>query len=167
MTKPILVFGYGNLSRADDAVGPLLLAHLEQHADLTQIELLTDFQLQIEHAMDLYDRDCVIFVDASVACTEAFDFKALTPSKDRSYTTHAMSPSALLQVFSQISQQPPPPCFLLSIQANHFELGDPVSASTSTHLAQACEFALTLLQRPSAEILQMARQHAQPAVSML
>ena len=152
MKKPILVFGYGNLSRGDDAVGPLLLEYLEQHADLTQIELLTDFQLQIEHLMDIVDRELVIFVDASVACEAAFEFKPLQPLKDHSYTSHAMTPAALLLAYQSVMPQTPPPCFLLSIKATSFELGEGLSQNTELNLQQACRFALQQLQKPLAEI---------------
>ena len=74
MPKPVLLFGYGNLSRGDDALGPLLLEYAESHCDLDAIEILSDFQLQIEHALDLENRRLVLFVDASVACANAFDF---------------------------------------------------------------------------------------------
>lgn len=153
MIKPILVFGYGNLSRGDDAVGPLLLEHLEQHADLSRIELLTDFQLQIEHALDLQNRELVIFVDAAVSGGDAFAFNRLTPRKDNSYTSHAVSPAALLQVFTSVTGQTPPPSFLLSIKADSFELGDGLSPVTGEHLQQACQFATELLTLPIAEIL--------------
>ncbi len=88
MPKPILLFGYGNLSRGDDALGPLLLDYAEKHCDLAIIEIFTDFQLQIEHALDLVNRRIVLFVDASVACTNAFDFNVLEPEKDKSYAPH-------------------------------------------------------------------------------
>jgi Ni,Fe-hydrogenase maturation factor len=39
MPKPILIFGYGNLSRGDDALGPLLLEYVEEHSNLNQIDL--------------------------------------------------------------------------------------------------------------------------------
>jgi hydrogenase maturation protease len=152
MKKPILVFGYGNLSRGDDAVGPLLLEYLEQHADLTQIELLTDFQLQIEHVMDMEGRDLLIFVDASVACEAAFEFKSLQPLKDNSYTSHAMTPAALLLAYQSVLSQTPPRCFLLSIKATSFELGEGLSPGTEANLQLACGFALQQLQKPIAEV---------------
>lgn len=145
MSKPILVFGYGNPSRGDDAVGPLLLEHLERQLDLTHIELLSDFQLQIEHALDLLDRKRVLFVDASVACHSAFELAELAPLKDNSYSTHAMSPAALLHVYRTVSPQPPPPAFLLSIQASDFELGAALSPQTADNLKQASRFAGQLL----------------------
>lgn len=153
MSPPLLVFGYGNPSRGDDAVGPLLLDYLQTHLDLSHIELLSDFQLQIEHALDLQSRELVVFVDASVACAERFAFTPLTPARDNSYTSHAMSPSALLQVFESVTGQAPPPCYLLSIKTESFELGEDLSAAASENLRAACQFAEALLQRPPAEIL--------------
>lgn len=153
MNKPILVFGYGNLSRGDDAVGPLLLAYLEQHSDLAQVELLTDFQLQIEHTLDLQERELVVFVDATVAGDKPFEFKPLTPCKDNSYTSHAMSPAALMQVFETVTGKTPPPCFLLSIKAESFELGDDLSDTAFKNLDLASCFADNLLSLPVSQIL--------------
>ena len=59
MTKSVLVFGYGNESRGDDALGVLILNYIETHCSLESIDLLTDFQLQIEHALDLEHRELV------------------------------------------------------------------------------------------------------------
>ena len=148
MVKPVLVFGYGNLSRGDDALGPLLLEYVESHCDLKSIEIQSDFQLQIEHALDLENRSLVLFVDASVACVSAFDFAQLKPARDKSYTTHAMSPAAVLDVYQSIKKQPPPPCFLLSIKAEKFELGEGLSTQAENNLHQACLFARQLLQEP-------------------
>ena len=151
MPKPILIFGYGNLSRGDDALGPLLLEHVEQHGDLSQIEILCDFQLQIEHALDLQNRALVLFVDASVACDQAYSFTKLSANKDKSYTTHAMSPSAVLDVYQSIKHQAPPPCFLLSIKAEKLELGEGLSNAAQHHLHASCRFITQLLKMPSYE----------------
>lgn len=148
MLKPVLVFGYGNLSRGDDALGPLLLDYIESHCDLTEVEILSDFQLQIEHALDLENRSLVLFVDASVACVGAFDFARLEPARDKSYTTHAMSPAAVLDVYLSIKKQTPPPSFLLSIKAEKFELGESLSTAAENNLDQASLFAEQLLQNP-------------------
>ncbi|MGZ4968997.1 MAG: hydrogenase maturation protease [Methylobacter sp.] len=148
MSKPVLLFGYGNLSRGDDALGPLLLEHIESHCSLDSLEILSDFQLQIEHALDLDDRRLVLFVDASVACSDAFDFTVLEPVRDKSYTTHAMSPAAVLDVYQSIKHQAPPPCFLLSIKAEQFELGEGLSPDAEINLAEACSFAERLFASP-------------------
>ncbi len=148
MVKAVLLFGYGNLSRGDDALGPLLLEYVESHCNLEQIEILSDFQLQIEHALDLEDRSLVLFVDASVSCVGAFDFAAIEPRRDKSYTTHAMSPAAVLDVYQSIKKQIPPPCFLLSIKAEKLELGEGLSPQAKNSLDLACQFAEQLLQQP-------------------
>ena len=160
MVKPVLLFGYGNLSRGDDALGPLLLEYVESHCDLEGIEILSDFQLQIEHALDLENRSLVLFVDASVSCISAFDFAMLTPARDKSYTTHAISPAAVLDVYQSIKKQTPPPCFLLSIKGEKFELGEGLSANAEQHLAQACQFAGQLLGNLDSAVW---RQHADNA----
>ena len=152
MVKPVLLFGYGNLSRGDDALGPLLLEYIEDTVNLDTIEILNDFQLQIEHTLDLENRELVLFVDASVACDDAFDFAMITPARDKSYTTHAMSPAAVLDVYQEIKKQTPPPCFLLSIKGEKFELGEGLSENAKQHLAQACQFAGQLLQNIDVKI---------------
>ena len=159
-TKPVLVFGYGNLSRGDDALGPLLLEHLEQQGSfLADVDILCDFQLQVEHALDLEGRQLVLFVDASVACTEAFEFAELQPARDKSYTTHAMSPAAVLSVYQTIKNQAPPPCFLLSIKGERFELGECLGSAAALNLQAACRFAVELLSQPE---LEMWRLKAEP-----
>jgi len=145
--KPVLIFGYGNLSRGDDALGPLLLEYIGRKIPdaLQSVEILADFQLQIEHALDLENRKLVLFVDASVACVNAFDFVELVAARDKSYTTHAMSPAAVLAVYQNIKKQAPPPCFLLSIKGESFELGEALSAEAEVNLESACKFAHELL----------------------
>ncbi len=151
MVKPILVFGYGNPSRGDDALGPNLLEYLKENTiiRLDNIEFLTDFQLQIEHALDLEQRHIVLFVDASVSCTASFELHQLQPERDPSYTTHALSPAAVLQVYQTIKKEIPPPCFLLSIKAEQFELGEDLSIGATQNLQLAGDFAVRLLTNSS------------------
>lgn len=154
MTKPILVFGYGNLSRGDDALGVLMVEHIEARFDLTNIDLLTDFQLQIEHALDLENRELVVFVDASVKGETAFEFTRLQPVRDLTHTTHAMSPAAILDTYQTIKKQTPPPCFLLAIGADSFELGEDLGEKAANNLVKAREFIETLLNNPTLEFWQ-------------
>lgn len=150
MSKPILVLGYGNPSRGDDALGPLLLDYIDQHLKTLNVEILTDFQLQVEHALDLQDRELVLFVDASVACERAFDFAELSAARDNSYSSHAMSPSAVLHAYQSVMGQSPPPGFLLSIRGSNFELGEELSNQAQENLQQAIRFVRQLLAKPLA-----------------
>ena len=142
--KPILVFTWGNPSRGDDALGPEVYDRLVQE-NLIDVDLLTDFQLQIEHAIDLENRKGVLFVDASANARPPFEFYPLAPSQDQSYTTHAMSPQALLAVYEQINHHPQPAAFMLSIRGYEFGLGLPLSSQATANLNEAIAFIQHLL----------------------
>ena len=135
-THPDLIFTWGNPSRGDDALGPALYELLQQEG-LNGVDLLTDFQLQIEHSIDLEGRKRVLFVDASTSATAPFEFVRLQPEQDASYTTHAMSPQALLSVYQQVNGSAPPPAWLLSIRGYEFGLGLPLSTAANKHLLAA------------------------------
>jgi len=136
MTAPILVFGWGNPSRGDDALGPLLVERIEALA-LPGVECLTDFQLQVEHALDLQDRRRVLFVDASLDAEAPFSVGPIAPRKDASFTSHAMTPQSVLQVYCELTDEDPPDAWLLAIRGERFELGEPLSAGAAAHLDQA------------------------------
>ena len=146
---PLLVFGWGNLSRGDDALGPLFI---EQARDTwaagSGVECLEDYQLQIEHALDLVGRQRVLFVDASLTCQAPFEVTPLRAVQDASFTTHAMSPQALLQVYQQLRGEAPPACTLLAIRGESFELGEPPSAKARVNLAAALTWAQVWLDAP-------------------
>jgi len=142
--KPDLIFTWGNPSRGDDALGPAMYELLQQ-ANLNDVDLLTDFQLQIEHAIDLEGRKRVLFVDASLSASAPFEVVRLQPEQDASYTTHAMSPQALLSVYQQINGYAPPPAWLLSIRGYEFGLGLPLSTAANRHLLAAFNHVKVLL----------------------
>ena len=136
MTTPILIFAIGNESRGDDALAPLLLRSLENRA-AGQVELIEDYQLQVEHVTDLVGRSAVLFVDADVSCAEPFQFSEIVAAKDSSYTSHVMTPFALLHTYRQVYGTDAPPAYLLRIRGYDFELGNPLSEAASANLEQA------------------------------
>lgn len=139
---PVLVFGWGNPSRGDDALGPLCVDRLRALGGYGgRVEFLDDFQLQVEHALDLVGRTQVLFVDASRSAVAPFEVLAVQARQDASFTTHAMSPQALLQVFRDIHREAPPPCTLLGIRAAGFALGEPPSAQALHDLDAAVDWA--------------------------
>lgn len=145
MIAPTLIFGWGNPSRGDDALGPLLLEQVEaltaEHPEWGEIELLTDFQLQVEHALDLEGRERVLFVDASARSEESpYRVTLLEPGRDSSFTTHALSPQGVMHVYGEVTAKPPPPCQLLAIAGEAFELGAPLSVSAEANLKAALDW---------------------------
>jgi hydrogenase maturation protease len=138
LTKPapILLFGYGNPGRGDDALGYLFIEAMEQRA-LPQVECLTDMQLQVEHVTDLVGRDKIIFIDADVSCAEPYVFEPLTAQQDCSYTSHAMTPAALLHAYQEVYGTEPPPAYVLRIRGYEFELGAELSQCAQSNLKVA------------------------------
>ncbi|MDP2822909.1 MAG: hydrogenase maturation protease [Sulfuritalea sp.] len=140
MTAPTLVFGWGNPSRGDDALGPLLIDRIAA-LQLPGVECLTDFQLQVEHALDLENRRRILFVDASLDAVAPFSVKRLEPTRDASFTTHAMTPEAVMQVYVELHDEAPPPCTLLAIRGEGFDLGEALSPAAVGHLDAALAWA--------------------------
>ncbi|MEW5788406.1 MAG: hydrogenase maturation protease [Pseudomonadota bacterium] len=136
---PTLVIGIGNPSRGDDALGPLLLKGLASLA-LPGVELLEDYQLQVEFLLDLDGRERVVFVDASVAGDAPFRFSHAGPLPDAGYTSHALAPEVVLAAYARHFGRPPPPAWILGIRAYGFELGDDLSPEAAANLAAAQEF---------------------------
>lgn len=143
MAAPILVFAVGNESRGDDALAPLLLRQLQTEC-IERVELIEDYQLQVEHVTDLAGRSAVLFVDADVSCAGPFHFSEIAAKHDHSYTSHAMTPFALLHTHRQVYGADAPPAFLLRIRGYDFELGDPLSARAAANLQAASKLAREL-----------------------
>lgn len=150
-SKPTLILAVGNPSRGDDALAPRLLELISADINEQTVELLTDFQLQIEHALDLVGRQRVLFIDAAVNCEQAFAFSEQQAASDYAHTSHIMSPAAIMAVFRSITAQSPPPCFLLNIQGQSFELGDSLSEAAEQNLEAARLFMLTAVETADVE----------------
>lgn len=136
MVAPLLVVAIGNESRGDDALAPLLLRRL-QGEGWDQAEFIEDYQLQVEYVTDLAGRRAVLFIDADVSCEAPFDLSPITAVHDNSYTSHAMSPAALLHAYRQVYGADAPPGFLLRVRGYGFELGEDISAEAAANLELA------------------------------
>jgi hydrogenase maturation protease len=146
--KPVLVLGWGNRSRGDDALGPLCVAALQSALPAplqAQVDFLEDYQLQVEYALDLVERQAVLFIDASLTATAPFEVHALQARRDTSYSSHAVSAQSLLQVFEDLYAGKAPAATLLAIRGESFELGDPLGAKAQAHLTAALDWALSWL----------------------
>lgn len=141
-TRPAtsLVFAWGNPSRGDDAIGPLFIETLSGDAP-TDTDFLCEYQLQVEHSLDLVGRKRVLFVDASVSCIAPFELTPVRAARDQSFTSHAMSPHALLEAYQMSRGEPAPPACLLSIRGYRFELGLAPSEQARQNLDHALAFA--------------------------
>jgi len=153
VTPPrVVVLGWGNPSRGDDALGPEFLVRAEAMAAGAPgaFEFVTDFQLQPEHATDLDGRDLALFVDASRALATPIAFTEVEPRRDATFTTHGMSPAAVLAAFRAAFGREPPAAFQLAIAGVGFELGTAMSDEAERHLVAALALFARLATTPSA-----------------
>jgi len=144
----LLLFGYGNPGRGDDALGPELITRIAQF-QLADVESQNDMQLQVEHVTDLAACRQVLFIDADMTCAKPFEFSEISAIKDDSYTSHAMNPSALLHAYSQVYGKDAPAAFLLRIRGYQFALGDPLSDQAATNLEAGIKFVAELCNAAS------------------
>lgn len=145
MTAPLLVLGWGNPSRGDDALGPMLVDALADYAARAvpagSVDCLSDYQLQIEHALDLVGRERVLFVDAAIGLDAPYEVRSVQPQRERRITSHALSPEAVLQVFVDTQRRELPRCDVLAIRGRRWELGEQLDAQAVADLAQALAWA--------------------------
>jgi hydrogenase maturation protease len=143
------VLACGSPDRGDDALGPEFAqraAHFAQSAmagDAAEpaFDVVVDRQFQIEHALDILGRERVLFVDATAAGAEPYACAPVTPARDRSFSTHALSPGAVLAACATAyGDAALPPAEVLAIRGYSFGLGEPISAGAQRNLQSALGF---------------------------
>ncbi|MBI4742198.1 MAG: hydrogenase maturation protease [Betaproteobacteria bacterium] len=141
MTAPVAIFACGNPSRGDDALGPLLLDRLQTWLEVEGLaggfDLIGDFQLQIEHALDLAGRELALFIDAGSGTPAPFLFRPANAANATPHSTHALSPEAVLTVYAQIAHEAAPPAYVLCVRGETFELGEGLSAAAEANAIAA------------------------------
>ncbi len=160
----LVVFGWGNDARGDDGLGPLLLARVAAAGwpDVTPIE---DFQLQIEHALDLEGAEAALFVDAGKGTPAPFTFAEIGPKWVATHTTHAIAPESVLEVYARTLGLRPPPSFTLCMRGERFELGEGLSAEAAERLEKAWDFLQGLMRERTVEAWRRAAQAHAAAVA--
>ncbi len=146
----LVVFGWGNDARGDDGLGPLLLGRIAA-AGWPEVTTIEDFQLQIEHALDLEGAEAALFLDAGKGTPAPFTFAEIGPKRVVTHTTHAIAPEAVLDVCAQTLGRPLPPAFTLCVRGERFELGEGLSAEAAERLEAAWSFLQQLMSEPTIE----------------
>lgn len=157
MPPGVVVFALGNRSRGDDAIGPLLLERLapwlSAEVQTGEFELIDDFQLQIEHALDLQGRRLALFIDAGCETPAPFQFYPIGAAPTAATSgTHALSPHGVLNVFRQIEGVEPPPSFVLCVRGERFELGAGLTNLARARMEAAWRQLTLLCRQPDAAL---------------
>ncbi len=163
MQPGVAVFAVGNRSRGDDAIGPLLLERLSSWlgagANRCAFALIEDYQLQIEHALDLRGKRLALFIDAGWDTLAPFAFYAIGGARTRvARSTHELPPQGVLDVYRQVVHAEPPPSFVLCVRGERFDLGEGLSGPAEAHLEAAWRLLMLLCRQSDAALwLAMAK----------
>lgn len=134
--KNHVVIGIGNDSRQDDGLGWALLDKIDKEFR-EETELVYRYQLNIEDADLIKDAECVLFVDA---CEDDLNsgsvLEPCTANGEITYTTHALSPSAVLALCQQVYNENPR-AFVLKMQGYEWELRSGLTEGGKKNLEEA------------------------------
>ena len=155
MQPEVVVLAVGNRSRGDDAIAPLLLERLASWLAVEALdagfELIEDYQLQIEHALDLQGKRLALFIDAGWGTPAPLAFYAVGPARTPVVrSTHALPPQGVLDVYRQFARAEPPPSFVLCVRGERFELGEGLSDAAEAHVEAAWRQLMLLCRQPDA-----------------
>jgi hydrogenase maturation protease len=135
----ILVLGYGNPGRQDDGLGPAVAAEIDG-LGWPNVTAYDNYQLNIEDALEIAEHDVVWFVDAAKAGLSPYDVRDLSAASSIEFTSHIVSPEAILAIARQYYGKSPQ-AFLLAIRGYQFEFVEELTAGAADNL----RVALTML----------------------
>jgi len=133
----LLVIGYGNTLRRDDAVGPKVAEAVAALA-LPGVRTLACALLTPELAEAASQASAVVFVDAAVDASREVQLRKLEPAGSSQIMAHAASPGTLLALARDVFGQAPE-AWLLTIPAENIGIGEELSDFTRRGLETALE----------------------------
>jgi hydrogenase maturation protease len=141
----ILVIGYGNDLRGDDAAGQRAADHLDAWR-LPGVEVRALHQLTPELAEPLAAASRAIFLDAHLASdNSAVRIRRVHPAKTTTPLAHAGDPQGLLQL-TRTAFGRSPETWWITIPAVDFTFGAPLSALTARGITEALTAIRPLLE---------------------
>jgi hydrogenase maturation protease len=141
--KRILIYAFGNPGRQDDGLGNRFVEELEpwlKENGHDQVTTESNYQLNIEDADNIKDKDIVVFVDASIEDIDDYHLGIVEPSEGRSeFTMHAASPAYILALCIKLYQKHPE-TYLLQIRGYEWEFLEKLSPRAEQNLSLALGF---------------------------
>lgn len=147
----ILVIGYGNEQRGDDAVGPRIAQAVATWA-LPDVQAIDTHQLTPELAQTLAEVGAVIFVDAARNVGQGeFAMQAINLTAALELGGHGGDPRALLGLAEQLYKRSPR-AWWLTIPASGFDFGAGLSTDTCRGMLIALRYLRDVLPTIRSEL---------------
>lgn len=137
LSTDLLVIGYGNTLRSDDAVGPKA-AEAVAALNLPGVETLVCGLLTPELADPLARARRVVFVDAAVDAPREVRLRPLQPAESSQIVAHAADPRTLLALARDVFGRAPT-AWWLTIPAENLAIGETLSPLAQQGLQTALE----------------------------
>lgn len=142
-----MVIGIGNSSRGDDALGWRVADLVTQ---VPGIHVEYRYQLQIEDAELIKDYDVVIFADATREISlDGFTFLPAVAEGNVTFSTHRLSPTAVLSLCQEIYGRHPE-AYILALSGIQWDLGLGISPVGTTALNKANQFLSAWIRKRAA-----------------
>jgi hydrogenase maturation protease len=131
----LLVIGYGNTLRSDDAVGPKVAEAIEA-LHLAGVRTITCGILTPELADPISKAGSVVFVDASLEDAGGVKLRELSPADSAQVFAHAADPRTLLALARDVLGRAPPGWWL-TIPTESLAIGEELSTKAQNGIAEA------------------------------
>jgi hydrogenase maturation protease len=146
----ILIYGYGNPGRQDDGLGNHFVEMVKEWAaqqGLINISFDSNYQLNIEDAAEIADKDIVIFVDASLEEIDDFVLDEITPDAKVEFSMHSVSASYVVHLCKEIYPQCPS-AWLLHLKGYEWEFREGLTGQALDNCHKAFEHLKPILLNP-------------------
>ena len=141
--KRVLIYGYGNPGRQDDALGNEMVNKIQQWIDEHGLSCMTtdsNYQLNIEDADKISEWDIVVFVDASKEGIHEYKFCKITPEENKiEFSMHAVSPGYVLHLSEKLFNKKPQ-TYIMGIKGFEWDFKEGLSDNARLNLEQAFQF---------------------------
>ncbi len=132
----MLVIGYGNPLRSDDAIGQRIAQMMEERLKPEPLQVITAYQLTPELVEPIRDAQLVIFIDARVGLKAGtVIWESVAPEISTGTFTHHVSPGTLLGAADELYSAKPKG-ILISIVGATFDYGSDLSDQLNGMLPQ-------------------------------
>ncbi len=134
----VLFYGIGNPGRRDDALGVEVIEQLQKKSLPAWAAFDSNYQLNVEDALLISEYEIVVFVDASQekGVSWPYQFREVTPEDEFAFTSHSMSPGAVLNLCQKLYGRMPR-TFLLAVLGYEWNLEEGLTPAARLNLAAA------------------------------
>ncbi len=140
----ILLIGYGNIMRCDDAAGIQAVSRIAEKK-ITGVDTILTQQLHVELLEEAVRYDRIIFVDATTEGEEV-SLRKIDKGAARLVSSHHLNPEIFFELARTIYARELN-LYLCSIKGENFDIGDVFSNSVRPRIEKAVELIQSLLNK--------------------